>query len=184
MRPLLAAGAALTLAACAGASSRAPVDSGIPRALAEKPGFSTLRSLLDTTGLSGELAEGGPYTLFAPTDEAFAALGAGAPGAPLDRADEDRLRAILRHHVVRGRLSASALSERSEVETLHGPNLHIETVSGRLRVGNAMVVPAAGAIEADNGVVHTIDAVLTPPPAPTRSSETTGKKQGPDDWWW
>ena len=187
MRCLLALPIFLSMGACAGLSqpSSSRPDAGIPKALAAQERFSTLLELLRASGLDRELASGGPYTLFAPTNEAFAALDEGTLQRGLEDDNRERLRAVLRSHVSSDRLMKSALQTMQTVETLEGYELRVQSVGDRLLIGEAVV--ADSNIVADNGIIHAIDAVL-PPPAKyfkdTEPSKTTGRKGGPDAWWW
>lgn len=126
--------------------------------VADKAGsFATLLTALDAAGLTETLNGAGPYTVFAPTDAAFAALPAGALEGLL--ADPDALRNVLLHHVVTGRAAAADVAGLSSVTTLQGGTLAISTVDG-VQVGNAQVVAAD--VDAANGVIHVIDTVLLP----------------------
>jgi len=122
--------------------------------------FSTLVAGLDSTGLDSLLAESGPFTVFAPPNSAFEAL----PDGTLSVLFSDRpsrLRAILAHHVVEGRIRASALSDRTALSTLSGDSLQIGGADTSLTVGTAELV--ARDVEGANGVIHVIDQVLRPP---------------------
>lgn len=120
-------------------------------------GFTTLLTALDAAGLTETLSGAGPFTVFAPTDEAFAALPAGALESLL--ADPDALREVLVHHVVAGRAEAADVAGLASVTTLQGGTLAISTADG-VRVGNGRVIAAD--VAAANGVIHVIDAVLLP----------------------
>jgi len=120
-------------------------------------GFTTLLTALDAAGLTETLSGTGPFTVFAPTDEAFAALPAGALESLL--ADPDALREVLVYHVVAGRAEAADVAGLASVTTLQGGTLAISTADG-VRVGNARVIAAD--VAAANGVIHVIDAVLLP----------------------
>lgn len=99
----------------------------------------------------------GPFTLLAPTDEAFAALDPDL----LDKlfADEERLNNLLRYHVLRGRYTASDLTGLDTVTTLNGSYLQLETDDG-VRLDEATVVQAD--LAADNGIIHALDQVIVP----------------------
>lgn len=123
--------------------------------------FSTFVASLDSTGLDSVLAKPGPYTVFAPPDSAFDALPDGTLSVLLmDR--PLRLRSILAHHVVEGRVSAAALADSSVLTTLSGDSLRVEGADTILTVGTAQVL--ARDIEGTNGLIHVIDQVLRPPP--------------------
>ena len=128
--------------------------------------FHTLLSLLDQTGLTATLEGPGPFTVFAPTDAAFAKL----PQSTLDAlaADPATLKKILLYHVVSGAVSSQAAAAAGSATTVEGENVTFtSTPGGGLQVDGANVVAAN--IQASNGVIHAIDTVLTPPslaPAP------------------
>jgi uncharacterized surface protein with fasciclin (FAS1) repeats len=121
--------------------------------------FKTLASLLQQTGLDKTLAESGPYTVFAPTDEAFAKV----PKKTLDSlaANPDQLKAVLLYHVADGAVKAADVASMSSVATLNGASLPIKANDSVVRVGGAKVIQAD--VMASNGVIHVIDAVLIPP---------------------
>jgi uncharacterized surface protein with fasciclin (FAS1) repeats len=173
-------------AACAGSTGSADhADTGIPKVLAEQDRFSTLVELMRASGVDLELAAGGPYTLFAPTNAAFEGLDEGRLREGLEPKNRDRLRAVLRYHVVPGRLTRSELQAAGTIETLEGHGLSVENASGRVLVGEALVSDAN--IVADNGVIHAVDSIIEPPAEYLEDlgrSETTGMKGGPDAWWW
>jgi uncharacterized surface protein with fasciclin (FAS1) repeats len=119
--------------------------------------FKTLLAAIDAAGLNDALRSDGPFTVFAPTDEAFAKL----PSGTLDRllANPDRLAAILKYHVVAGNVLAKDVVELSEATTLQGQSVKIDTCSG-VKVDNARVVKTD--VMATNGVIHVIDTVIIP----------------------
>jgi uncharacterized surface protein with fasciclin (FAS1) repeats len=119
--------------------------------------FTTLLAAVDATGLGETLAEGGPFTVFAPSDEAFAKLPAGTVESLL--ADPAKLTEVLTYHVVPGRVTAADAAGLSSAPTVQGSDLPIST-DGGVHVGDASVVSAD--IEAGNGLIHVIDRVLLP----------------------
>lgn len=126
---------------------------------AEDAGYTTFASLVRDAGLENTLNNGGPYTVFAPTNEAFNKL----PQGMLDslRNDKTKLSTILTYHVVSGKYRASDLKGMNSLASLETGMLSVNsTESGEVMVGNATVVEPA--IIASNGVVHGIDRVLTP----------------------
>jgi uncharacterized surface protein with fasciclin (FAS1) repeats len=132
----------------------------VNRVLRTDSRFATLVAGLDSTGLDSILAGSGPYTLFAPPDSAFSALPAGT--VPLLMTEEvSRLRAILAHHVVEGRVSVTALSDSVVVPTLNGDSLRLYATDSSLTIGNATVLDAD--VEVANGLIHVVDQVLRPP---------------------
>jgi uncharacterized surface protein with fasciclin (FAS1) repeats len=121
--------------------------------------FNTLVAAVQAAGLEETLRGHGPFTVFAPTDEAFAKLPEGTVEALL--ADPERLRAVLTYHVVSGRVTSGEVVGMDRANTVQGSPLHIRTYNGRVQVGGATVTQAD--IEASNGVIHVIDTVLLPP---------------------
>ena len=119
--------------------------------------FTTLLAAVDAAGLGDTLAGGGPFTVFAPNDEAFAQLPPGTVESFL--ADPAKLVAILTYHVVPGRVSAADAAGLELAPTVHGQALPL-SVNGGIRVAGAAVVSAD--IEASNGLIHVIDRVLLP----------------------
>ena len=120
--------------------------------------FTTLAAALEATGLVETLKGDGPFTVFAPTDDAFAKLPDGTVEALLQ--DTEKLSAILTYHVVSGQVDASQVVDLTSAETVNGENLAIMVKDGMVHVGEAMVVQAD--VMASNGVIHIIDTVLLP----------------------
>ena len=122
--------------------------------------FSTLLAAVEAAGLVDELTGEGPFTVFAPTDEAFAALPAGTLDTLL--ADpEGALQSILLYHVVAGKVMSTDLSDGMTADSLQGAPITITIADGAVKVNTANVVAAD--VEASNGVIHVIDAVILPP---------------------
>lgn len=122
--------------------------------------FTTLVTALEAAELVETLKGDGPFTVFAPTDAAFAALPDGTLAALLEPANRDQLVSILSYHVVAGRITSDQLAdEQRSFDTLQGQRLHIDGKIG-VRVNNATVTQAD--ITARNGVIHVIDKVLLP----------------------
>ncbi|MBK8798297.1 MAG: fasciclin domain-containing protein [Anaerolineales bacterium] len=121
--------------------------------------FDTLVELVQTAGLAETLQGEGPFTVFAPTDEAFAAL----PADVLDAlaADPEMLQSVLLYHVIPGRLIAALISDGKEVATAEGSNVLFSFADGVKQVNGATIV--AKDIQASNGVIHVIDSVMLPP---------------------
>lgn len=119
--------------------------------------FKTLAAALQAAGLVDTLKSEGPFTVFAPTDEAFAKLPAGTVEALLK--DIPKLKAILTYHVVAGRVEAKDVVKLSKATTVNGQDLAIASTQG-VTINNAKVVKAD--IQAKNGVIHVIDTVLLP----------------------
>lgn len=122
--------------------------------------FATLLAAVDAAGLTGTLRGDGPFTVFAPTDEAFRRLPGGTVDELLRPENRDRLKAILLYHVVPGRVSAQQARNISRATTVEGSELRLRTDANALRVDGATVVKAD--VGASNGVIHVIDAVLMP----------------------
>lgn len=120
--------------------------------------FNTLVAAVTAAGLVDTLKGEGPFTVFAPTDEAFAALPEGTIEALL--ADPEALAAILTYHVVAGKVMSTDLTEGMTAATVNGAEITI-TLEGGAKVNGANITTAD--IEASNGVIHVIDAVIMPP---------------------
>jgi uncharacterized surface protein with fasciclin (FAS1) repeats len=147
---------------------------------ASSSSFTTLTSLLKTAGLAETLQQAGPYTVFAPTDQAFAAL----PAATLEQLQQpenrEALIKILRYHVVPGALTASKLTNGELTTSEDKPvNIQIDRANNQVAVNNAKVLQAD--VQASNGIIHAINQVLIPPDVnisklnqpPTGSNGTT-----------
>ena len=162
-----AAASAVALAAAGPASAGAPVDRAATTATAEKNivetavaagKFTTLTALLNQAGLATTLQNQGAFTVFAPTDAAFAKV----PKATLDALAKDKakLRAVLLYHVAKGKLTAAKVVKRDSVKTLNGQRVRIRVRDGKVFVGGAPV--STPDVAASNGVIHVIDKVLIP----------------------
>lgn len=123
--------------------------------------FRTLAAALQAAGLVDTLKGKGPFTVFAPTDEAFSKLPAGTVESLLKPENKDKLRAILLYHVVAGDVSAAQVIKMSSAKTVNGQELKIAVQGGTVTVNGAKVIKAD--IVASNGVIHVIDTVLLPP---------------------
>ncbi len=122
--------------------------------------FGTLATAIKAAGLAEALQGKGPFTVFAPTDEAFAKLPASTVEALLKPENRDQLKAILKYHVVSGRIYAADAVKAQRAETLEGSDVSVRITSGRLMVDGATVIDSD--IEATNGVIHVIDSVILP----------------------
>lgn len=122
--------------------------------------IKTLAAALKAAGLVDTLKGPGPFTVFAPTDEAFAKLPAGTVDNLLKPENHDKLVAILTYHVVSGKVMANDVMKMNEAKTVNGKELKIMTMDGKVMVDNATVVKAD--IVCSNGVIHVIDTVLLP----------------------
>jgi len=119
--------------------------------------FNTLVQAVQAAGLVETLSGEGPFTVFAPTDEAFAQIPQETLQAVL--ADKEKLTAILTYHVVPGKLMAADVVRSTQLQTVQGQSITVSTEGG-VRVDDASVVQTD--IEADNGVIHVIDKVIMP----------------------
>jgi uncharacterized surface protein with fasciclin (FAS1) repeats len=122
--------------------------------------FNTLAAALKAADLVGALKGPGPFTVFAPTDEAFAKLPQGTLDELLKPENEDKLKSILLYHVVAGKVMAKDVVGIKEAKTLNGASLSVSVDGGKVMVDNAHVTQTD--ILADNGVIHVIDAVVLP----------------------
>jgi uncharacterized surface protein with fasciclin (FAS1) repeats len=120
--------------------------------------FKTLASLLQKAGLAGALEGKGPFTVFAPTDAAFAKV----PKATLASLakNKTKLRAVLLYHVVKGKVTAAQAMKLQSAKTLEGKSVSIRVSGGKVLVGGATVTKAD--VMASNGVIHVINKVLIP----------------------
>jgi len=122
--------------------------------------FSTLVAALNAADLVGVLEGEGPFTVFAPTNEAFAALPEGTLDTLLQPENKQQLIDILTYHVVPGAVYAADVTELNSATTVQGSNIDIMITMGKVKIDNAQVVTAD--IKASNGVIHVIDAVILP----------------------
>ncbi len=137
-----------------------PATDDIPTTAINAGDFNTLVAAVKAAGLADVLASEGPFTVFAPTDEAFKKLPAGTVESLLKPENKQKLIDILKYHVVSGRIySPDALAAGSAL-TLQGNQIKITTDDRGARVNNAQLLAAD--IDASNGVIHVIDAVLLP----------------------
>jgi uncharacterized surface protein with fasciclin (FAS1) repeats len=155
-RPFVAVALALAVLVAPAALAQSAQKDIVDTAVAAGS-FKTLATALQAAGLIETLKGKGPFTVFAPTDEAFAKI----PKADLDALlkDKAKLTAVLTYHVVAGKVMAADVVKLKEAKTVQGGMLKIDTTKG-VKVDNATVVKTD--IEASNGVIHVIDAVLMP----------------------
>ena len=163
-RSLRAGVAALSLSLIASTSalawgSKAPTKDIVDTAVSAGS-FKTLTTALKAAGLVETLKGKGPFTVFAPTDEAFAKLPAGTVESLLKPANKQKLTGILTYHVVAGNVKAADVVKLSSAKTLNGQSVTIKTVGGKVLINGATVVKAD--IAATNGTIHVIDTVLMP----------------------
>jgi len=122
--------------------------------------FSTLAAALEAGDLVGTLKADGPYTVFAPNDEAFAKLPAGTVESLLLPENKDKLVAILTYHVVPGKVTAAEVVTMQTAPTANGDELAIRVVDDTVFINDSRVV--ATDIGASNGVIHVVDTVILP----------------------
>ena len=124
--------------------------------------FDTLVQAVQAAGLVDTLKGEGPFTVFAPTDEAFAELPEGTLESLLQPENQDQLQAILTYHVVPGEVTSDQLAgQQLSVETVQGAPVEIDAANGGVMVNDAQVTQPD--VQADNGVIHVIDKVIMPP---------------------
>ena len=152
--------AAAAAAGIAGASARATETDIVDTAIAAGQ-FKTLAAALDGAGLVATLKGQGPFTVFAPTDAAFAKLPAGTVDDLLRPENKAKLAAILTYHVVPGRVMAADAVRLEEAETVNGATVDVRADGGSVMINDAKVTAAD--VAASNGVIHVIDTVILPP---------------------
>jgi uncharacterized surface protein with fasciclin (FAS1) repeats len=132
--------------------------------LQQTDSLATFVSTLRAAGLTGLLKRDGPFTVFAPTEAAFAALPERTFAPLLRPENQSALRALLRYHIVEGRLTAEALRSRAALKTLQGANLGVDSTQTPITLmdGTEATITTTD-LPASNGVLHVIDAVLLPP---------------------
>ena len=153
-RTVLAAAFAATMAGCA--TTTTPVN--LAETIAKTPTLSTLNSLVAKAGLTETLKTGGPFTVFAPTDDAFKAV----PASTMDDLAKhpEKLKDVLTYHVIPGKTMAADV-KNSNAKTVNGASVALSKAGEFVTIESAAVVKAD--IGATNGVVHIIDTVLLPP---------------------
>lgn len=165
----LSAAAALTACSSSSANTTAEVPVEAPASVAAKMpslvdvamadgNFTTLIAALKAAGLDSTLAGDGPFTIFAPSDEAFKKI----DGDVLEDllANKDKLTKVLTYHVLPGALSASEVRDLNGAKTVNGATISAEDEGGAVKIGGANIVKTD--IKAENGIIHVIDTVLMP----------------------
>ena len=122
--------------------------------------FETLSAAVKAAGLVDTLKGAGPFTVFAPTDEAFEKLPAGTLESLLKPENKEKLIEILTYHVVPGKVMAADVASLDKAKTVQGSEAKIDTSDGNVMIDNAKVIKAD--IPCTNGVIHVIDAVILP----------------------
>lgn len=157
---------ALLTASLLGTGLAAPVSANgyskdIVQTAAHAGSFNTLLAAAKAAGLVDTLKSKGPFTVFAPTDAAFAKLPAGTVESLLLPENRDKLAAILTYHVVSGKVySKDLMGKKLSAKTVQGSSVHIDASAGGVKVDNATVIKAD--IATSNGVIHVIDNVILP----------------------
>ena len=150
---MVAGGALLIASGTASADNIVDIAAGDDR-------FSTLVELVQAAGLVGTLEGEGPFTVFAPTNDAFAALPEETVAALTAPENRDQLIAVLTYHVVPGALTAEDVLAAGSADTVQGEAVDFSVQDGVAMIDNATIV--ATDIEAENGIIHVIDAVIVP----------------------
>ncbi|MDL2343793.1 fasciclin domain-containing protein [Deinococcus sp. MIMF12] len=145
--------------AVAGGGQSVPAGNTIAAIVSNDPNFSTLLAAVQAAGLTQTLAQPGPYTVFAPTNAAFAKIPADQLQALLN--NPAQLRAVLLYHVVPGRVTAAQVTRLSSARTVQGANVTINASGGMVMINDATVTRAD--VRASNGIIHVVDTVLLPP---------------------
>ena len=150
---------ALAVPAATAAPVRQEAAPSIAGIAASSPQFSTLLSLVKKAGLAGTLSKPGSYTVFAPTNAAFAKV----PKATLTALAKNpaQLKRVLLYHVVAGKVTAAQVVKLRSAKTLAGPTVTIRVTGKTVRINSSKVTKAD--VKASNGIVHVIDRVLLPP---------------------
>jgi uncharacterized surface protein with fasciclin (FAS1) repeats len=156
----VAAGLVLTLSVGMFAGPKDAATKDIVDTAVAAGSFKTLAAALQAAGLVDTLKGKGPFTVFAPTDEAFAKLPAGTVENLLKPENKQKLVAILTYHVVPGRVLAAQVTKMNSAKTVNGESLAISSNDGSVMVDNAKVVQTD--ILCSNGVIHVIDSVVLP----------------------
>ena len=155
-----AAVAAMAVGLGAGSSSAYAADKDIVDTAVAAGKFNTLAAALSAAGLVDTLKGAGPFTVFAPTDDAFAKLPAGTVENLLKPENKEKLRSVLTYHVVPGKVMARDAAKLNSAKTAQGGTVKIKTMDGSVMINNAHVIKAD--IAASNGVIHVIDTVMLP----------------------
>jgi uncharacterized surface protein with fasciclin (FAS1) repeats len=145
--------------ACTSSAEKAHTHDIVDTAI-EAGTFKTLVTAVNAAGLAEVLKGKGPFTVFAPTDDAFAKLPKGTVEDLLKPENKEKLKAILTYHVVSGKVTATDAAKLTSAKTVQGENIGIEVEGGKVQINGAKVVKAD--IEASNGVIHVIDSVILP----------------------
>jgi uncharacterized surface protein with fasciclin (FAS1) repeats len=165
LKNLMFGAAVAAMALSAGTVTRAQGKDIVDTAVAAGQ-FKTLAAALQAAGLVETLKGAGPFTVFAPTDEAFAKLPKGTVEDLLKPENKAKLTAILTYHVVPGKVMAADVVKVKDAKTVQGGSVKVSTMGNTVMIDNAHVVKAD--IAASNGVIHVIDAVILPKTSATQ----------------
>lgn len=138
-----------------------PADKNVVETAISADDFNTLVAAVNAAGLAEALSGEGPFTVFAPTDAAFAKLPEGTLDSLLKPENKDKLAAILKYHVIPGRVYSDAVVKGAEAKTLQGSTVNARVADGKPMIQNAGIVKTD--IDTTNGVIHVIDTVILPP---------------------
>ncbi len=136
-------------------------SASIIRKVTEDKNLSTLLSAIRQTDLEATLSNPGPFTVFAPTDEAFRALPSGTLSTLMKDQSKERLSSILRFHVVPGRIRMADLEDGQKLKTVNGEELSVTKLNGKVAINGAELDQPD--LDASNGVIHVLGKVLLPP---------------------
>lgn len=131
--------------------------SNILEVVKEEGSFSTLLRAIEVAGLVDTFSNGGPFTIFAPTDEAFSDFPSETLNALLE--DPEKLKGILLYHTIKGKVMITDLLSKKKIKTLNGQKIKIDTSKGVMINKAKLIKPN---IEANNGIIHAIDKVILP----------------------
>ena len=157
---LMTFGVGLSLLVTAPVASAQMAAKDIVEVATEAGTFNTLLAAATAADLVDALKGEGPLTVFAPTDEAFAKLPEGTVETLLKPENKKKLQAVLLYHVVEGKVTSAEVVKLSSAKTLQGDTVDISVKMGKVYINDAQVIGAD--VEASNGVIHVIDAVLLP----------------------
>ena len=146
--------------AVAGSYSKSKASKDIVDTARDAGSFNTLVAAIQAADLTDTLKASGPFTVFAPTDEAFAKLPEGTVDELLKPENKDKLQSILTYHVVPGRVMAEEAVNLTSAKTVNGNDFKITKADGELMIDNAKVVKTD--IMPSNGIIHVIDHVIMP----------------------
>ncbi len=151
-------GALLSVMACTFPSLAHAQSADLTETLSSQGSFTQFARGLDTAGLTDTLRSAGPYTVWAPTDDAFARL---SPRVRASLQDPSALKQVLQYHLAPGVVTAAQIVQVPNVRTVEGEQVKITAADGGVRINDSQVIQPD--LQAANGIIHVIDAVLIPP---------------------